>query len=112
MIRHALAALVAVLLALTAPTLAAPAQAAPARGGTLVFGRAMESLFLDPVHTSQNADIWLSLNLYDTLLLAGADGKSVEPGLAAAWKVADDGKTLTFTLRPGGTRAAITASLA
>jgi peptide/nickel transport system substrate-binding protein len=77
-----------------------PAQAAT-RGGTLVFGRAIDSQVLDPVHTTQNADIWLSLNIYDTLLLASADGRGVEPGLASAWAVSDEGKTITFTLRPG-----------
>ena len=91
--RHAIAALLAAALAL-------PAQAAT-RGGTLVFGRAIESQYLDPVHTAQNADIWLALNLYDTLLQPSADGKTVEPGLAQSWKVSDDGKTLTFVMRPG-----------
>ncbi len=66
-----------------------------------MFGRYTDSQFLDPVHTTQNPDIWLSLTLYDTLLLASADGTSVEPGLASAWKVAQDGKTVTFTMRPG-----------
>ncbi|RYY08489.1 MAG: ABC transporter substrate-binding protein, partial [Alphaproteobacteria bacterium] len=76
------------------------AQAAT-RGGTLVFGRAIESQYLDPVHTAQNADIWLSLNLYDTLLLPADDGKGgTEPGLATGYTVSDDGKTVTFTLRP------------
>ena len=80
---------------------AGPAAAAE-HGGTLVFGRAIESQFLDPVHTSQNADIWLSLNLYDTLLIAGPDGKgSVNPGLATGYKVSEDGKTVTLTMRPG-----------
>jgi len=79
--------------------LAFPAFSAT-RGGTLIFARAIDSQFLDPVHTTQNADNWLSLNLYDCLLLASADGRSVEPGLASAWKLSDDGKTLTFTLRP------------
>src|SRR5260221_4117069 len=86
--------------AVLALALAGPAPAAN-RGGTLVFARAIDSQFLDPVHTAQNADIWISLNLYDTLLLASADGKSAEPGLAAAYKVSEDGKTLTFTMRPG-----------
>jgi peptide/nickel transport system substrate-binding protein len=86
--------------AVLALALASPAPAAN-RGGTLVFARAIDSQFLDPVHTAQNADIWISLNLYDTLLLASADGKSAEPGLAAAYKVSEDGKTLTFTMRPG-----------
>ena len=71
-------------------------------GGTLVFGRAMDSQYLDPVHTSQNADIWLSLNLYDTLLQPAADGKGgIEPGLASSYEVAPDGKTVTLTMRPG-----------
>ena len=79
---------------------AAPAEAAN-RGGTLVFARAIESQFLDPTQTAQNADIWISLNLYDTLLLASADGKSTEPGLASAYEVLEGGKTLRFTMRPG-----------
>jgi peptide/nickel transport system substrate-binding protein len=79
---------------------ALPASAAN-RGGTLVFARAIDSQYLDPVHTPQNADIWISLNLYDTLLIASADGKSAEPGLASAYKVLDGGKTLSFTMRPG-----------
>ena len=95
MTRSKLATLCAVLLAA-----ALPAEAAT-RGGTLVFGRAIESQYLDPVHTAQNADIWLALNLYDTLLQPSEDGKGIEPGLAQSWKVSDDGKTITFTLRPG-----------
>src|SRR5947207_5553508 len=71
------------------------------RGGTLVFARYVDSQFLDPTQTTQNADIWISINLYDTLLLASADGKSTEPGLASAVKMAEDGKTITFTMRPG-----------
>ena len=44
-----------------AMVLAIPAFAAN-RGGTLVFARQTDCIYLDPVHTSQNADIWLSLN--------------------------------------------------
>jgi peptide/nickel transport system substrate-binding protein len=73
---------------------------AQTRGGTLVFGRAIESQFLDPTRTAQNADIWISLNIYDTLLQPSADGTGVQPGLASAWKVSDDGKAITLTLRP------------
>ena len=87
--------------ALAAAISAAPAMAAPTRGGTLTFARALDSQFLDPVHTSQNADIWISLNLYDTLLLPTADGKGTLPGMAASNKMSTDGKTLTLTLRPG-----------
>ncbi len=88
---------------MTAVLLAAPlpAMAAPTRGGTLSFGRYADCIYLDPVHTSQNADIWISLNIYDTLLQPTADGKGVQPGLASAWHVSDDGMTVTLTLRPG-----------
>ena len=73
---------------------------AATRGGTLVFGRAIESQYLDPTRTSQNADIWISLNIYDTLLQPTADGTGVQPGLASAWSVSPDGKAITLTLRP------------
>ncbi len=89
------------LVAALATALALSSANAATRGGTLVFGRAIESQYLDPVHTAQNADIWLSLNLYDTLLLAATDGKgAVTPGLATGYKVSDDGKTVTLTMRP------------
>src|SRR4051812_10452844 len=91
------AALAAVLLASGAQL----ALAAPNRGGQLVFGRYADSLFLDPVLNDANVDIWILTNLYDTLLQPTSDGKSVEPGLASAWKVSDDGRMLTLTLREG-----------
>ncbi|MFC0409942.1 ABC transporter substrate-binding protein [Roseomonas elaeocarpi] len=87
--------------ALVAALLAAPLPAwALKRGGTFSFGRAMDSIFLDPVHTTQNADIWISLNLYDTLLQPTPDGKGLEPGLAVEHTLSEDGKTLRFRLRP------------
>lgn len=71
------------------------------RGGTLVFGRYADSLFLDPVLNDANLDIWILTNLYDTLLQPTADGKRVQPGLASRYAVSSDGKTLTLTLRSG-----------
>lgn len=91
------AVLAASLLAAAGPA----AVAAPQRGGELVFGRYADSLFLDPVLNDANVDIWILTNLYDTLLQPSADGKGVEPGLATAWKVSDDGTTVTLTLREG-----------
>ncbi|MDQ0392048.1 ABC transporter substrate-binding protein [Labrys monachus] len=78
----------------------APAAAAP-RGGTLVYGRYADSLFLDPVLNDANVDIWILSNLYDTLLLPTDDGKDVQPGLATAWSLSPDGKAVTLTLREG-----------
>ncbi len=88
-------------LLLAAALLPARPAGAVTRGGTLVFGRAIESQYLDPTRTSQNADIWISLNIYDTLLQPTPDGTGVQPGLASAWQVSEDGKTVTLTLRPG-----------
>jgi len=71
------------------------------RGGKLVYARYADSLFLDPVLNDANVDIWILTNLYDTLLQPSADGKSVNPGLATEYKIADDGLTFTLTLRKG-----------
>src|SRR4029077_20723173 len=43
---------------------------------------------------------WVSLNLYDTLTQPTNDGKSVVPGLASSWETSQDGKVMTFKLRP------------
>lgn len=69
------------------------------RGGVMTYGRYADSLFLDPVLNDANVDIWILSNLYDTLLLPTDDGKGVQPGLATAWDVSPDGKTVTLTLR-------------
>src|SRR5690349_25144081 len=90
------AAVAAVLLAGTST-----AALAVERGGEMRFGRYADSLFLDPVLNDANVDIWILTNIYDTLLSPTSDGKGVEPGLATAWKLSDDGATLTLTLRDG-----------
>ena len=71
------------------------------RGGTLVYGRYADSLFLDPVLNDANVDIWVMNNLYDTLILPTDDGQGLKPGLATEWKVADGGMSVTLTLRDG-----------
>lgn len=71
------------------------------RGGTLTFARAADSIYLDPVKTEQNADIWISLNIYETLIQPSADGKSLVPALAESWAMDPSGKTITLKLRPG-----------
>lgn len=71
------------------------------RGGVMTYGRYADSLFLDPVLNDANVDIWILSNLYDTLLLPTDDGKGVQAGLATDWKLADDGMSVTLTLRDG-----------
>ncbi len=75
--------------------------AAVERGGTMTYARYADTLFLDPVLTDANVDIWILSNIYDTLILPSDDGKGLLPGLAAKWAVSDDGKTVTLTLRDG-----------
>jgi peptide/nickel transport system substrate-binding protein len=75
--------------------------AALTRGGTFTFARAMDSIYLDPVHTAQNADIWISLNLYDTLIQPTVDGKGLQAGLAESYALGDDGKSVVLKLRSG-----------
>jgi peptide/nickel transport system substrate-binding protein len=88
---------------LISATTTSSAQAADSltRGGTLTFGRYADSLFLDPVLNEGNVNIWILSNLYDTLLLPTNDGKGVQPGLAEAWSLSEDGKTVTLALRDG-----------
>jgi peptide/nickel transport system substrate-binding protein len=78
----------------------AGAAHAVTRGGTLIYARYADSLFLDPVFNDANVDIWILTNLYDTLLQPTADGTGVEPGLAAEHQLSDDGLSMTLKLRP------------
>lgn len=77
------------------------AGAAPKSGGKMVYGRYADSLFLDPVLNDANVDIWILLNIYDTLLAPSTDGRGVKPNLATRYTVSKDGKTFTLTLRQG-----------
>src|SRR5688572_22197683 len=89
----AAAALIGTLLALSVPAEAVN------RGGTMIYARYSDSILLDPVLNDANADIWILVNLYDTLLAPTKDATGVEPSLATEWKLSDDGLTLTLTLR-------------
>src|SRR5215207_1472713 len=73
-------------------------NAAP--GGTLRFGRAVDSDNLDPVTNDGNVNIWYFMSIYDQLVNVGVDGVSLVPGLAENWEISEDGRTYTFHLRP------------
>ena len=40
------------------------------------------------------------LHVFEQLVRAGKDGKSVEPDLAESWDISPDGRSYTFHLRP------------
>ena len=87
----------------TAPQSQAPA--APAQGKAakvLKMARNAEpfSPFI-PWQMDDNPAIFISVNIYDTLLRTTKDGMGVEAGLASKWEASADGLTWTFTLRDG-----------
>ncbi|MBO0812646.1 MAG: ABC transporter substrate-binding protein, partial [Microlunatus sp.] len=78
-------------------------NAQPQAGGDLVMARAEEPTSLVPWVPTDNASIWTIEEIYDTLLVPAADGKSVKPSLATSWKQSADKLSWTFTLRKGVT---------
>ncbi len=76
-------------------------QTAVKRGGTLSFGRYVDSSVLEPALNTGNPDIWVLGNIMDTLVRASLDGKKVLPGISVSWESAKDNLSYTFKLRPG-----------
>ncbi|MEU7895874.1 ABC transporter substrate-binding protein [Nonomuraea sp. NPDC049152] len=76
--------------------------AAGASGGTLVVGVTTDPDTLFPWKATQFQAVNVLTNIYGTLTEFDKD-LNVVPGLAESWKPAEDGKTLTLTLRKGVT---------
>ena len=58
------------------------------------------SVFI-PWQIDDNPALFLSVNVYDSLVRVSLDGTKLEPGLATDWKASADGLSWTFTLRDG-----------
>jgi peptide/nickel transport system substrate-binding protein len=54
-----------------------------------------------PWQIDDNPALFISVNVYDTLLRTTKDGLGVEAGLATKWEPSADGLTWTFTLKDG-----------
>ena len=54
-----------------------------------------------PWQIDDNPALFISVNVYDSLLRMTPDGQGVQPGLATKWEPAADGLSWTFTLRDG-----------
>src|SRR5689334_9679562 len=78
-------------------------QGAPVRGGSLVYERQAETQTLDPLNIlNGNGDIFTYNIIYGGLVRSDPNGSQrLVPGLASKWTKSADGKTYTFTLRPG-----------
>ncbi|WP_230982916.1 ABC transporter substrate-binding protein [Inquilinus limosus] len=70
----------------------------PVTGGSLTWGVETEPATLNPHLNGQDKTKLLLRNVFESLLARTADGGYV-PWLATGYKVSDDGRTYTFTLR-------------
>jgi ABC-type transport system substrate-binding protein len=66
----------------------------------LTVARAVDADSLDAQKVAITQSLQVTNLIFDTLLTMDKDG-SIHPGLASDWRVADDGKTYTFTIRDG-----------
>ena len=77
-----------------------PAPPSPKRGGVLIAARKAEVVGLDP-HTSPAFSSKRVFELvYNTLVRFDGD-MAIAPELASSWEISEDGRTVTFRLRPG-----------
>jgi len=75
-------------------------SSAPKRGGTLVFGRDTGPTQLDPANSIVEGDVYTLDKIFEPLYITSPSGV-LTPWLATGHTVSSDGKTWTFTLRPG-----------
>lgn len=76
-------------------------DAAPSPADVLVVGQVAEPRSMDPHTVTSLNDFRILVNLYDGLVRFRDGTLEVEPALARAWEVNDDGTAYTFHLRPG-----------
>lgn len=65
----------------------------------LVFGRANDSISLDPADTTEIESFKVTVNIFDTLVKYDEEESKVIPCLAESWKSSEDGLTWVFRLR-------------
>src|SRR3990170_8653621 len=89
-----------IVLALGLALLSTGTSAGPA-GKTLVVGLVAEPTSMDPGQLTDINSMRVLSSVYDTLLRFKPESFVLQPGLAVAWKISQDGLTYTFTLRQG-----------
>ncbi|NTU22384.1 ABC transporter substrate-binding protein [Brevibacillus sp. HB1.2] len=73
----------------------------PKKGGTITMGYQMEPDTLDPQKTSMPAGNFVGVLLGGALLILDPFTFELKPHLAESYTISDDGKTMTFKIRPG-----------
>jgi peptide/nickel transport system substrate-binding protein len=71
-----------------------------AQAETVRWARSSDPATLDPHAVNLNTNVTLLHQVYEPLILRGADGK-LQPALATAWKLTADPTVWEFKLRPG-----------
>ena len=72
----------------------------PKLGGTLNFGRQTGPTQLDPANSIVEGDVYTLDKIFEPLYITSPEG-TLTPWLAQGHTVSSDGKTWTFSLRPG-----------
>lgn len=90
---------VALVATLTAVAPSAAAKAAAPKD-TLRLGLGAEPLSLDPALASDMASTLIIDQIYEGLVTFDPITLAIKPGVAHSWTISDQGKTLTFKLRP------------
>ena len=67
--------------------------------GALVVAEAADPISLDPVRTTDSESVEVGELLYEGLVGWKPGTTDIQPRLATAWQVSEDGKTWTFQLR-------------
>jgi peptide/nickel transport system substrate-binding protein len=86
------------------PLAAKAIPATPTSGpdaGTFVFAHPEDATKVDPADVTDSESLLATWQMYEGLTRYKPGTTEVEPALATAWKVSDDGLTWTFTLRDG-----------
>lgn len=67
----------------------------------LTYAQSADPRGLDPAYVDDGESAKVMVNVYEGLVKYKADSTEIEPCLATEWKISDDGKEYTFTLRQG-----------
>lgn len=76
----------------------APAPVAP-KEKVLVWARGGDSVGLDPANVTDGESLYVTHQIFETLVKYKDENTEVQPGLAESWETSKDGKEWTFHLR-------------